>query len=152
MQRSSQTPDARVAEARVKVSKLEKGLDALEGTSGADGRGNQEGSRESQKPELICRLQGVHRSQTIGEVGGRESVGDRFVEEGRARLAHQEAQVAVGVPMPPAAPSSELEAEVSQCGGVCLREDFVPTQDAGNKKWRKQFRWAARQTSPGLLV
>ena len=33
---TARTPDARVAEARVKVSKLEKALNALEGTSGAE--------------------------------------------------------------------------------------------------------------------
>ena len=52
------------------------------------GRDSREGSRESQSSctreashRVDCRLQGVHRSRrkTIGEVGGRESVGDRFV-------------------------------------------------------------------------
>ena len=43
-----------------------------------------------------------------------------LLEEGRAHLAHLEAQVAVGVQMPPAAPSSELEAEVSR-----LREELA---------------------------
>ena len=36
VQRSSTTPDARAAEARVKVAKLEKALEALEGTDGVE--------------------------------------------------------------------------------------------------------------------
>ena len=51
-----------------------------------------------------------------------------LLEEGRARLAHLEAQVAVGVQMPPAAPSSESR-RIGQCAGSLKHQCRPPTSE-----------------------
>ena len=53
VQRSSTTPDVRAAEARVKVAKLEKALEALEGTDGVEVDAIM---LESCHPSSICHL------------------------------------------------------------------------------------------------
>ena len=57
-QRSSPTPDARVAEARIKVAKLEKALDALDGTSGVE--------VEAIKKALVKAKAAAHEQPTHG--------------------------------------------------------------------------------------
>ena len=62
-----------------------------------------------------------------------------LLEEGRARLAHLEAQVAVGVPLPPAA-RSELEAEVSRLREELATARGVSSTVAGHQPPKKRLR------------
>ena len=97
MQRSSQTPDARVAEARVKVSKLEKALDALEGTSGAEVEAIKKAlvkakaaAHEKPLTELIADCKGfIDRAEKrLVKLEAERASETALLEEGRARRAH----------------------------------------------------------------
>ena len=163
--RFSRSPDITMAEARLKASKLEQALDALEGTDGAEVDAIKKAllkakaaAHEKATHRVDCRLQGVHLScrETNGEVRAERASEAALLEEGRARLAQLEAQAAVAVPVPPAtALVSELEAEVSRLReelasvrGVSstaghqppkkrLREDFVPNTVEGAALWMR---------------
>ena len=63
-----------------------------------------------------------------------------LLEEGRARLAHLEAQVGVGVHLPLAAPSSELEAEVSRLREELASARGVSSTNAGHQPPKKRLR------------
>ena len=109
LQRSSTTPDARVAEARVKVAKLEKALEALEGTDGVE--------VDAIKKALVKAKVAAHEKHVSEQIADCKSFIDRaekrlvkldaeresehaLLEEGRARLARLEADVAASVPLP----------------------------------------------------
>ena len=83
VQRSSTTPDVRAAEARVKVAKLEKALEALEGTDGVEVDAIKKAlvkakvaAHEKPVSEQIadCKSFIDRRREAIGEVGRRARV------------------------------------------------------------------------------
>ena len=78
VQRSSTTPDARAAEARVKVAKLEKALEALEGTDGVE---------DAIKKAIVkakVRSQEFHRSGRLVKLDAERESEQALLEEGRA--------------------------------------------------------------------
>ena len=105
MQRSSTTPDVQAAEARVKVAKLEKALEALVGTNGVE----VDAIKKALVKAKVCREKQCQSKSFI----------DR-AEEGRARLARLEANVAASVPLPSSVPVAAMEAEL-----VCLRAELA---------------------------
>ena len=121
VQRSSTTPDVRAAEARVKVAKLEKALEALEGTDGVE--------VDAIKKALVKAKVAAHEKPVSEQIADCKSFIDRaekrlvkldaeresehaLLEEGRARLARLEANVAASVPLPPSVPVAAMEAEL----------------------------------------
>ena len=137
-----------MAEARLKASKLEQVLDALEGTNGAEVDAIKKAlvkakaaAHEKPLTEMIADCKGfIDRAEKRLEKLESERASEAaLLEEGRARLARLEAQAAVAVPMPPAtAPASELEAEVSR-----LREELASVRgvsSAGHQPPKKRLR------------
>ena len=149
-----------MAAAREKVAKLEKVLEVIEGTSGAEVDATRialeqstSGAQEKPLAEQIAECKFVERAKKRLLKLERESVAESaFLEQGRARLVRLEAEAAGQLPVPPPqVPTavSELEAEVSFSEAVGrrthsdtrrstakklrLREDFVPNtvEEAG---------------------
>ena len=146
VQRSSTTPDVRAAEARVKVAKLEKALE--EGTDGVE--------VDAIKKALVKAKVPAHEKPVSEQIADCKSFIDwaekrlvkldaeresehALIEEGRARFARLEANVAASVPLPPSVPVAAMEAELVRLRAEladartpvpqlpnCLREDFVP--------------------------
>ena len=139
----------------MKVSKLRSALEVLEGTSGDEVDVIKKALKKAeadaqQKPitEQIADCKGfIERAEKRLQKLEAERLSEiAMLEEGRARLIRLEAQAVVSVPLPPTAPSTDLEAEVSRLreelavvrGGIGssgenkpqkkrLREDFVPS-------------------------
>ena len=160
-QRISQTPDSVVAVAREKVAKLEKVMEVLQGSTGAevDAIGialdrARVAAQEKPLTEQIADCKGfVERAQRgLVKLEAERDAENALLEEGRARLARLEAQAAARVVAPPPPPStavSDLEAEVARLRAELaathvtpadqpakkprLREDFVPNtvEEAG---------------------
>ena len=145
--RFSRSPDITMAETRLKASKLEQALDALEGTNGTEVEKAlvkaKAAAHEKPLTEMIADCKGfIDRAEKRLEKLEAERASEAaLLEEGRARLARLEAQAAVAVPMPPAtAPASELEAEVSR-----LREELasvrgVSSTNTGHQPPKKRLR------------
>ena len=126
--RSSVSPDTKIAEAQLKVSKLRNALAALEGTSGVEVDAIKKALKKAeadaqQKPmtEQIAECKGfIERAEKRLQKLEVERLSEvAMLEEGRARLVRLEAQAAASVPLPPAA-NLDLEAEVSR-----LREELA---------------------------
>ena len=153
--RVSFSPDTIMVEARLKVPKLEKALEALDGTSGAEVEAIKRAlviakSADQEKPivELVAECKSfIERSEKrLAKLEAERVAENAMLEEGRARLARLEAQAAVSLPLTPGAPgTTDLEAElyrlreelanarreIGASSGVSpqkkrLREDFVP--------------------------
>ena len=155
----SLNPDTRTAEARLKVSKLERSLEALDGTSGVEVQAIKTALKKARaaaqdKPitDLIAECKGfTERSERRVQKLEAERLSESTVlEEGRARLARLEAQAAVSVPLPIPVQVPDMEAEVSRLREELaiargedqppkkrLREDFAPSTVEEAASWMR---------------
>ena len=126
-QRISQTPESLVAAAREKVCKLERVMEVLQGTTGAEVDAIKTAldrarvaAQEKPLTEQIAECKGfVERAQRrLSKLEAERDAENALLEEGRARLARLQAQAATHTTAPPPPPVttnvSELEAEVSR--------------------------------------
>ena len=148
VQRFSTTPDVRAAEARVKVAKLGKALEALEGTDGVEVDAIKKAlvkakvaAQEKPVSEQIADCKSFHRSgrEAIGEVGRRARVGARSVAGGARTVCASGGQRRSFRSSATHSPCCSEEAELVRLRAELadartpvsplpnrLREDFVP--------------------------